>query len=290
VGAESADWWESGVSRGDDASSDPQSLIDDIDQGGDHVAEALTAGRLLRAERERLGVGLDEVEAATHIRAGHLRAIEDDRLDSLPGEAYARAFVRDYAEELGLDAAAVTDVFNGQWSRAHPDDQAVPEVVAYPRLASARRVTDRLELVAVALLAVVLVAIGAVVLSGRASSSTGHQHARTTPATTTPSNPATTGGSTGGSSAPRASRASIVLSATTGPCWVEAHAGGETGRLLVIRTLEPGDVLRLRRARIWVRLGDPAAARLVVNGKRHPLPATSSPVNLVVTRNGATAG
>jgi cytoskeletal protein RodZ len=60
-------------------------------------------GQRLRSERERLGIGIDQIEAETHIRAKFLLAIEEERFDVLPGPAYVRAFVRDYAEQLGLD-------------------------------------------------------------------------------------------------------------------------------------------------------------------------------------------
>jgi cytoskeletal protein RodZ len=60
-------------------------------------------GAKLRGERERLGIGIDQIEAETHIRAKFLLAIEEERFDVLPGPAYVRAFVRDYAEQLGLD-------------------------------------------------------------------------------------------------------------------------------------------------------------------------------------------
>jgi cytoskeletal protein RodZ len=60
-------------------------------------------GAKLRSERERLGIGIDQIEAETHIRAKFLLALEEERFDVLPGPAYVRAFVRDYAEQLGLD-------------------------------------------------------------------------------------------------------------------------------------------------------------------------------------------
>jgi len=60
-------------------------------------------GAKLRGERERLGIGIDQIEAETHIRAKFLLALEEERFDVLPGPAYVRAFVRDYAEQLGLD-------------------------------------------------------------------------------------------------------------------------------------------------------------------------------------------
>jgi hypothetical protein len=93
-----------------------RSVIDDADATVPDRVEVVTVGRLLRGERERQALGLDQIEKSIHIRAAQLRAIEEDRLDALPAEAYARAFVRTYADLLGLDADQMVNIFNQQWS------------------------------------------------------------------------------------------------------------------------------------------------------------------------------
>jgi len=67
------------------------------------VLETLGIGPSLREARIRRGIGLDRVEAATRIRTRYLEAIEDDRWDELPAEAYAKGFLRTYASYLELD-------------------------------------------------------------------------------------------------------------------------------------------------------------------------------------------
>jgi cytoskeleton protein RodZ len=84
-------------------------------------------GAKLRGERERLGIGIDQIEAETHIRAKFLLAIEEERFDVLPGPAYARAFVRDYAEQLGLDPQGLMAELS-----THPD-MAEDTVLIAPR-------------------------------------------------------------------------------------------------------------------------------------------------------------
>ena len=88
-------------------------------------------GAKLRGERERLGIGIDQIEAETHIRAKFLLAIEEERFGALPGPAYARAFVRDYAEQLGLDPQALMAELN-----THPDMAEEPVMIAPRREAS----------------------------------------------------------------------------------------------------------------------------------------------------------
>ena len=60
-------------------------------------------GDLLRQARERKGVTLEQVEAATRIRLKFLDALERGDYASMPGEVYVRGFVRSYASFLGLD-------------------------------------------------------------------------------------------------------------------------------------------------------------------------------------------
>jgi cytoskeletal protein RodZ len=84
-------------------------------------------GTRLRDERERRGIGIDEIEAETRIRAKFLLAIEEGRYEMLPGPAYVRAFVRGYAEQLGLDPQELVAELNTR------PDMAADVVVVAPR-------------------------------------------------------------------------------------------------------------------------------------------------------------
>ena len=61
-------------------------------------------GEKLRHEREMRGVSLREIADGTKISVRFLQALEEGRLDVLPGGLFPRAFVRQYANFLGLDA------------------------------------------------------------------------------------------------------------------------------------------------------------------------------------------
>jgi cytoskeleton protein RodZ len=69
-------------------------------------------GRLLRDQREALGLGLSEVEKSLRIRRPHLEAIEEGRFDKLPGAAYIPAFLRAYAAHVGLDPEKVMTAYH----------------------------------------------------------------------------------------------------------------------------------------------------------------------------------
>lgn len=65
--------------------------------------ERVNVGKKLREAREKKGLTLDDLQQATKIRKRYLIAIEDEKFDELPGDFYVRAFVKQYADTVGLD-------------------------------------------------------------------------------------------------------------------------------------------------------------------------------------------
>lgn len=61
-----------------------------------------TVGTLLKTRREARGMTLLEVSRITRLSISHLEAIEEGRLDELPGEVFARGFIRSYAQAVGV--------------------------------------------------------------------------------------------------------------------------------------------------------------------------------------------
>src|ERR1700742_3354157 len=78
---------------------------------GDSESPLETVGSELRAARLRRGDEIAQVSRALKIRKDHLEAVENDRLEDLPGKTYAVGFVRSYARHLGLDAAQYVERF-----------------------------------------------------------------------------------------------------------------------------------------------------------------------------------
>jgi cytoskeleton protein RodZ len=81
---------------------------------GDSDAPLETVGQDLRAARLRRGEDLATVSKALKIRKDHLEAIEEDRLEQLPGRTYAIGFVRTYADYLGLDTGQCLERFKAE--------------------------------------------------------------------------------------------------------------------------------------------------------------------------------
>jgi cytoskeleton protein RodZ len=71
-------------------------------------------GADLAAARERLGCGLAEMSAWLRIRQAYLVALEQGRIDKLPGNAYALVFLRSYATALGLDPDELSRRFKAE--------------------------------------------------------------------------------------------------------------------------------------------------------------------------------
>lgn len=60
-------------------------------------------GPSMRAVRERKGISLEHVSARTKISEYYLSDIEADRFEALPPAIYLRAYLRQYAEAIGVD-------------------------------------------------------------------------------------------------------------------------------------------------------------------------------------------
>ena len=97
---------------------------------GDSETPLETVGQDLRAARLRRGDDLATVSRALKIRKDHLEAVEEDRLESLPGRTYAIGFVRTYAGYLGLDATETVERYKQEISGRH--DEHSPTIAAMP--------------------------------------------------------------------------------------------------------------------------------------------------------------
>lgn len=73
-----------------------------------------TVGSLLREARINKGLTPADVERAIKIREKYILAIEADDFGLLPSPSYAKGFVRNYAEYLGLPGESIMAFFRRQ--------------------------------------------------------------------------------------------------------------------------------------------------------------------------------
>lgn len=91
-------------------------------------------GAMLREERERRGLTLDQVATRLKISVRSVRAIEDGDTNELPHAVYARGFIRAYGSLLGLDASQVFEAMDTVYPHEVKEDLVEnPCVVDSPR-------------------------------------------------------------------------------------------------------------------------------------------------------------
>jgi cytoskeleton protein RodZ len=234
-------------------------------------------GEKLRRERDLRGMSLREIAEGTKISVRFLQALEDDRVDVLPGGLFPRAFVKQYATFIGLDVEKTVADFVA----AHGDD-APPERRAAP--APARRLPVSLGQVFLA-----VVAVTAVALTFRRGGEAERARAQPTP-TPVVAAPAVLPTDRVYPSPTLASAAAspadgLVLTMTAQQeCWVEVRADGET---VVNRVLAEGESQTLEaHGEIVLSVGNAGGLSLRVND-RPALPLGRSGEvrkNIVITR------
>ena len=77
-------------------------------------------GSTLREARRRQGLDLHDAERTTRIRVRYLAALEEERFDQLPAEAYAKGFLHTYADFLGLDGDTYVAELNARIAASQP--------------------------------------------------------------------------------------------------------------------------------------------------------------------------
>lgn len=70
-----------------------------------------SVGILLKKEREKKKISLDELTHNTKIGKKYLKALESDNYTIFPGETYVIGFMRNYARALGLDTAEIINKY-----------------------------------------------------------------------------------------------------------------------------------------------------------------------------------
>jgi hypothetical protein len=261
-------------------------------------ASAPRIGRRLRAARARKGVELEDVERALCIRTRHLRALEAERFDELPADAYARAFLREYADYLGLKGEDLVRALDERRALDEPIDETIePEPAERSVWVYAEHIARLLPVslgaltTALVISALTLVAWQMHRQSSPSASSVGQaaapteQPARTVPDAYAPRPPRRVAPAPA-APAPRLAR--LVLTPTSGDCWLLVRVGTRDGRVLYEGTLHPGGSLRFARDRLWIRTGAPWNLAVRLNGRIvGGLP--TRPGNVVVTAGGLQA-
>lgn len=88
-----------------------------------------TFGEKLRREREKRRITLQQLATRTKISANLLKSLEQGDCARWPGGIYSRAFVRAYAQAIGLDPEETVALF----AECYPAFAAQPDPVEEPQ-------------------------------------------------------------------------------------------------------------------------------------------------------------
>jgi len=99
-----------------------------------------TVGQILKEERERKLLTLDEIEKNTKIRKELLQALEADNFAKLPPPTFVQGFIKNYGKFLGLDIEKLLAIYRREYAD-HKNPPRVMEALANPMQETKFRIT-----------------------------------------------------------------------------------------------------------------------------------------------------
>lgn len=214
-------------------------------------------GKRLRLARVQLGVELEEAAKGTRITPRYLEALEHDAApDAFPAPVYAKAFLREYAQWLGIDPEPLVH----SYVEAHPEpapSMALPVPLQRP---PPRWVRPALTATSIAVLMTLAL------VSTRSGSPP--RAAMPLFPSRLPSAPPVTGAMVEPEPLPPA--VLVALRVVEGPCWARITSDGR----VVTQMIAPPGFTKTFTAtgRLDLWLGNAGAVRLTVNGKPLSIP------------------
>ncbi len=240
-------------------------------------------GGSLREARLKRNLTPADVQKAIRIRDRYLQALEEERWELLPGDAYVKGFLRTYADYLGLDGNLYVDEYNNRY--AHPEEPLlVPERFARTKRSFGGAGLLR-PLLAVGAIVAIVAAVAAWQLSGSSGTKQGTPPPTSAPTTSADNTTHKKHHKQKHVSARLPSRATLV--ASRGNSWLWVRSGSASGPTVYEGTLLQGKAVRvsLKNGPVWIRMGDPPSLDVHLGGKLvHGLPSQVG--NVLLTRRG----
>jgi hypothetical protein len=248
----------------------------------------VSVGSSLAEARQARGTSVEDVSAATRIRAGLIREMEADDFHACGGDVYARGHIRSIARTLGIDPGPLVAEFDS----AHNAEPAVVPTVPpeSDQLALAHAEPRRPNWTAAMVVALLLV-IGVAAYGLISNTGTGTPTRNVVangPVSTTPppTSPAPQPSTSKTPSVPPSSLADaynpnlaiLQVRALSQSTWLQVTEAS-TGQVLFQNLLQPGQTKRFRSsAGLDFVIGNAPAVDLVVNGKDVGSPQSSGNV------------
>ncbi|WP_249869719.1 helix-turn-helix domain-containing protein [Oceanobacillus saliphilus] len=97
----------------------------------------MDVGAKLKEARLASGLSLDSLQETTKIQKRYLVAIEEGNLHILPGKFYARAFIKEYANAVGVDSSELLEEY-----KEEIPNSSTEENVQYTRIQRTRKANN----------------------------------------------------------------------------------------------------------------------------------------------------
>lgn len=236
-------------------------------------------GEILRTTRREQGSTLADAANQTRIRESYLTALEDEEFSALGGDVYVKGFLRSYAKYLGMDPEPLVATYRRECEGA---TEQVPVSLAPVTPVGRERPPGIVVVVGVAVL--LLAVLGIIGLTSNRQDADGELGAAVAPAPVTPATePAAEETEAEPEPEPEPIEGVEVEVEVTGAVsWMRVEVDGE-----IVHEGEEGSGFSetfTGDEEVFVRLGDPAAVRLVVNGDdQGEIGDAGVPVNLTFT-------
>lgn len=237
-------------------------------------------GNTLREARVRRNLTLQQIEEDTKIRVKYVQAMENEDFDVMPGATYVKGFLRTYSEYLALDP----EVMLGEYrSRGVKTAEIQEPFGGVSMLGAPRRHRGRNTVVFVAVIC--LLVLGVIWILGRGSDTQpstkpgalGITSPSPSPSPSKPAKPQST-------TTPLV-KGELRVSAPDGESWLEVRRDGSAGIVLFSGTVKKGKTRVFVGDVLWLRLGNPSAVRLRVEGRKIAPNDSVGPVDYIV-KNG----
>jgi cytoskeleton protein RodZ len=260
---------------------------------GARAAQAMNFGDHLRAARTARGITVRDISVRTRIALRSLEALEQNEIGKLPGGIFSRAFVRAYAQEVGLDPDETVRMFVQQFPIDHVTAGSTDAVEGEIRGGQeAQRRRQRLGLLLTAAIGIPLVGLAAYliwssrrpanaselvtptsstpapVVAGPVATtpvSTAASDAAAPTALTTPAGTPIKGTPPASPAAPPAPDGLRIAISADGPCWIRVRGDGA---LRYQGTLNAGDKQTAdAKDGLELLIGDAGQFRYSINGR-----------------------
>ncbi len=232
----------------------------------------MSIGESLAEARRQAGLTVTQVSQQTRIREAIIRSIEHDDFSPCGGDFYARGHIRSIAGVVGTDPVPLISEYDAE--HGPPGALRAADVFepSTPIKIRERRSPSLRMIVVLVLLAIIGYSAYHLISTRGAKHPVASGTHTSQPATTRSPTPSPTPSPTA-SLTPTLSDVVISVAAGPEPCWV-LLTNASDGSQLFMGTVQAGTSMTWTEPEtVDIRLGNPAAIVLTVNGQRQPIKA-----------------